>query len=60
LGCGETESTWYVDHHFADLALDDDDDDDCGAIVEMIGKDTEVLGGNLHQCHFVQYKFHMA
>jgi hypothetical protein len=35
----------------------DDDDEDCGALGEMrIGKETEGLGENLPQCHFVHHK----
>jgi hypothetical protein len=36
-------------------------DGDCGAIDEMkIGRETEVLGENLAQCHFAHHKFHMT
>jgi hypothetical protein len=34
-------------------------DYDNGEIGEMIGRGTEVLGGNLPQCHFVHHKPHM-
>jgi hypothetical protein len=37
------------------------DDDDYGAVGGMrIGRGTEVLGENLHQCHFVHHKSHMT
>jgi hypothetical protein len=36
-------------------------DDDCGVTGGMlIAGETEVLGENLHQCHFVHHKFHMT
>jgi hypothetical protein len=35
------------------------DDDERGAVGGMIGRETEVLGGNLPQCHFVNHKSHM-
>jgi hypothetical protein len=34
------------------------DDAECGAVGGMIGKETEVLGDNLPQCHFVYHKSH--
>jgi hypothetical protein len=34
-------------------------DYDDGEIGGIIGKETEVLGENLHQCRFVHYKPHM-
>jgi hypothetical protein len=36
------------------------DDDECGAVGGMrIGKETEVIGENVPQCHFVHHKSHM-
>jgi hypothetical protein len=37
-------------------ALGDYDD---GEICGMIGRETQVLGGNLHQCRFVHHKTDM-
>jgi hypothetical protein len=38
-----------------------DDDDEYGAVGGMrIGRDTEILGENLPQCHFVDHKSHMT
>jgi hypothetical protein len=37
------------------------DDDDCEAVGGMrIGRETEVLGENLFQRHFVHHKSHMT
>jgi hypothetical protein len=37
------------------------DDDDCGVIGGMeIGRETEVFGENLPQCHFAHHKCHMT
>jgi hypothetical protein len=36
-------------------------DDECGAVGEMrIGRETEVFGEDLAQCHLVHYKSHMT
>jgi hypothetical protein len=35
-------------------------DDECGAVGEIIGRDTEVLGENLPQCHFVHHISNMT
>jgi hypothetical protein len=36
-------------------------DDKCGAVSGMrIGRETEILGENLPQYHFVHYKSHMT
>jgi hypothetical protein len=37
------------------------DDDDCAGVGGMrIDRETEILGGNLTQCHFVHHKSHMT
>jgi hypothetical protein len=37
------------------------DDDECGGVGGMrIGRGTEVLRENLHQRHFVHYKYHIT
>jgi hypothetical protein len=35
-------------------------DDECGAIVRMIGRETEGLGGNLSHCLFVHHKSYIT
>jgi hypothetical protein len=36
------------------------DDDECGVMCLMIGKEAEIRGENLPQCHFVHHKSHMT
>jgi hypothetical protein len=35
-------------------------DDECGVMYLMIGKEAEIHGENMPQCHFVHHKSHMT
>jgi hypothetical protein len=41
-------------------AKDDDDDDECGAVGAMRNAyQTKLIGENVLQCHYINYKSHM-
>jgi hypothetical protein len=52
--CRVIQSIWNVGHSLIFcVSLNYMDDDECGASVEWLARETEVLGGNMPQCHFV-------
>jgi hypothetical protein len=59
---GETESTWYCGHclgcctsprWYVMMIVEQ-------SVEFELAEETEVLGGNLPQCHFAHHRFHMT